>query len=68
LNNFFETAISEFQNTYSVDHISLEEIKPLRVKFQQMAKEVFPNKFGEEYGEILVDVLLMPSVCKAFEK
>ena len=68
LNNFFETVISEFQNTYSVDNISLEEIKPLRVKFQQMAKEIFPNKFGKEYSEILVDVLLMPSICKAFEK
>lgn len=65
LNIFFEIVASELEKN---SNISLKEMNPLRRKFQEKAKDTFSNEIGKEYSEILVDTLLMPCICKTFEK
>jgi len=67
LNKFFEFIKSELTNNYNDDNVPLEEMAPLRNKFQKKAEELFPDEQGKEYGEILVDTLLMPCICKTYE-
>lgn len=68
LNNFFESIKREIENNYTSANVPLKEINPLRKKFQEKAKEIFPGNLGKEYSEILVDALLITSICKSFEK
>jgi len=68
LNNFFEVVTSELEKNYNISNIPLKDMSLLRRKFQEKAKDIFPNEIGKEYSEIMVDTLLMPCVCKTFEK